>query len=80
VHLLNVDPGFDPHNVLTLKTHVYGARYQKPEVELQYYEQAFARLRATAGIESVAMTSLIPLTDFDRAGFIFAIAGRRTDR
>ena len=69
VRLLNVDPGFDPHNVLTFKTHVYGARYQKPEVELQYYEQAFARLRATPGIESVAMTSLLPLTDFDRAGF-----------
>ncbi|MGA2593269.1 MAG: ABC transporter permease [Bryobacteraceae bacterium] len=69
VRLMNVDPGFDPHNVLTLKTYVYSARYQKPEVELGYYEQAFARLRATPGIESVAMTSLLPMTDFDRAGF-----------
>jgi putative ABC transport system permease protein len=69
LRLTNVDPGFDPHNVLTLKTYVYGARYHKPEVELSYYEQAFARLRATPGVESVAMTSMIPLTDFDRAGF-----------
>lgn len=69
VHLMNVDPGFDAHNVLTLKTYVYGARYQKPEAELNYYEQAFARLRATPGIESVAMTSLLPMTDFDRSGF-----------
>jgi putative ABC transport system permease protein len=69
VHLMNVDPGFDPHNVLTLKTYVYGSRYQKPEAEINYYEQAFARLRATPGIESVAMTSLLPFTDFDRAGF-----------
>jgi predicted permease len=33
LHLMNVNPGFDPHNVLTLRTYVYGARYQKPEVE-----------------------------------------------
>ncbi|MGD0361901.1 MAG: ABC transporter permease [Bryobacteraceae bacterium] len=69
VRLMSVDPGFDPHNVITLKTYVYGARYQKPEAELSYYARAFARLRATPGIESVAMTSLLPMTDFDRAGF-----------
>jgi putative ABC transport system permease protein len=69
LRLMSVDPGFDPHNVFTLKTYVYGARYQKPEAELNYYERAFARLRATPGIESVAMTSLLPLTDFDRRGF-----------
>jgi len=69
LRLMNVDPGFDPHNVLTLKTYLYSARYQKPEVELSYEEQAFARLRATPGIESVAMTSSLPLRDFDRYGF-----------
>ncbi|HLY17823.1 MAG TPA: ABC transporter permease [Bryobacteraceae bacterium] len=69
LRLMNVDPGFDPRNVLTLKAYVYGARYQKPEAELQYDAQAFARLRATPGIESVAMTSALPLRDFDRYGF-----------
>jgi hypothetical protein len=66
LRLMNVDPGFDPHHVLTLKTYVYGARYRQPEAELGYYEQVFARLRATPGIESVAMTSLLPMTDFQR--------------
>ena len=66
VRLMNVDPGFDPYNVLTLKTYMYGARYRKPEAELSYYEQVFERLRATSGIESVAMTSLLPMADFDR--------------
>jgi putative ABC transport system permease protein len=69
LRLVNVDPGFDPRNVLTLNTYVYGARYQKPEAELNYYEQALARLRATPAIESVAMTSSIPFTGFDRSGF-----------
>jgi putative ABC transport system permease protein len=69
VRLLNVDPGYDPHNVLTLSTYVYGARYQKPEAELGYYNQVMERLRGTPGIESVAMTSELPLADFDRRGF-----------
>lgn len=75
LRLMNVDPGFDPHHVLTLKTYVYGARYQKPEAELNYYAQVLARLRATPGIESVAMTSALPLTDFDR--YAFHIRDRR---
>ncbi len=69
VNLLNVDPGYDPHNVLTVGTYVYGARYQKPEAELGYYDQVMQRLRATPGIESVAMTSQLPLDSFDRRGF-----------
>ena len=69
LRLMSVDPGFDPHNVLSLKTYVYGARYKKPEAELRYYDQVLAQLRATPGIESVAMTSLLPFTDFDRAAF-----------
>ncbi len=69
LRLLSVDPGYDPHNVLTLMTYVYGARYQKPEVELGYYQQAFHLLRATPGIESVAMVSTLPLGSFDRRGF-----------
>ncbi len=69
IRLMNVDPGYDPHNVLTLSTYVYGARYRKPEAELGYYSQVMERLRATPGIESVAMTSELPLADFDRRGF-----------
>lgn len=69
LRLINVDPGFDPRRLLTLKTYVYGPRYRKPEAELNYYSQVLDRLRATPGIESAAMTSALPLTDFDRYGF-----------
>jgi putative ABC transport system permease protein len=69
LHLLNVNPGFDPHNVVTLRTYTYGARYQKPEAELAYYNQSLERLRATAGFESAAMTSNLPLVDSDRYAF-----------
>jgi putative ABC transport system permease protein len=70
IRLLNVDAGYDPHNVLTAGLYVYGDRYRgKPDVELNYYEQAMRRLRATPGIEGVAMASNLPMVSFDRRGF-----------
>ena len=66
IRLVNVDPGFDPRNVVTLNTYVYAQRYQKPEQEENYYRQVFERLRGTAGIEAAAMVSTLPLTTFDR--------------
>ena len=69
LQLLNVNPGYDPHNVLTAGVEVYGERYKKPEAELNYYDQVMQRLRATPGIESVAMTSTLPLAGSDRYGF-----------
>jgi len=70
MRLLNVDPGYDPHNVLTAGVYVYGDRYsENPDAELSYYEQAMQQLRSTPGIESLAMASNLPLLTFDRAGF-----------
>jgi putative ABC transport system permease protein len=69
LRLMSVNPGFDPRNVLTLNTFVYGARYEKPEAALRYYQQVLDRLRATPGIEHSALTSLLPLSgNFDRRG------------
>jgi len=69
IRLLNVNAGYDPHNVLTAGVFVYGDRYDnKPQVELNFYEQAMQRLRATPGIEGVAMASTLPLASFDRRG------------
>ena len=71
LRLLNVDPGFNSHNVLTLQTYVYGQIYQKSgDAELNYYKQAFDHLRATGRVESAAMVSTLPLGgSFDRTGF-----------
>jgi putative ABC transport system permease protein len=69
LRLLNVEPGYDPHNVLTAGVYVYGDRYQKAEAELNFYDQAMERLRAAPGIEGVAMVSTLPLASSDRRGF-----------
>ena len=68
VRLVNVNPGYDPHNVLTAGVYVYGERYKKPEAELIYYDLVMQRLRATPGIENVAMVSTLPLAGSNRYG------------
>jgi putative ABC transport system permease protein len=68
--LVDVDPGFDAQRLLTLKTFVYGKRYaDQPQTELAYYDELLSRLRATPGVESAAITSALPIVDFDRYGF-----------
>ena len=71
LHLLNVDPGFDPHNILTLQAYLYSQQYQgSGDAELAYDKRALDRLLATGQVESAAMVSTIPLSDdFDRTGF-----------
>jgi putative ABC transport system permease protein len=62
VHLTKVNPGYNPHNVLTLTTDVWGERYQDhPEAAMDYYKEALRRVRATPGVELAALTSALPL-------------------
>jgi putative ABC transport system permease protein len=68
LRLLDVNPGYDPHNVLTAGVYLYGDHYKKPEVEINFYEQAMQRLRATPGFDSAAMVSTLPLANHDRRG------------
>ncbi len=66
--LLNVDPGYDPHHVLTAGVYVYGSHYKQPEAELAFYDQAMQRLRTMPGVEGTAMVSTLPLASVDRRG------------
>jgi len=66
LRLTGVDPGYDPHNVLTMGVYLYSQRYQKSaEAELGMYDQVKQRLLAMPGVESVGMTSTILLDGFD---------------
>jgi len=61
-----VNPGYEPHNVLSFGVYAYGERYQKPAAELNFYRQVEDRLLAMPGVESVGMTSVLPMDSFDR--------------
>ena len=73
-NLLVVYPGFDPRNVLTLTTNVWGPRYQSDAAELNYYRRIEERLEALPGIEGAAWTNVMP---FDGSGRVwFHVAAR----
>ncbi|HTV64808.1 MAG TPA: ABC transporter permease, partial [Bryocella sp.] len=74
VHVLNVDPGFDPRHVLTAELSLPDVSY--PQIKKpQFYDQLLARLRALPGVESVAAGAPVPLSHHNVA-VGFEIEGR----
>jgi len=68
--LMSVGAGFDPHHILTLTTSVSGPRYATNFIG--YYTEVLDRLHSLPGMESVAMSSLIPMDYTDRARLLIA--------
>ena len=65
--LMTVGAGYDPHSVLTLSTSTISPRYR--DNEIGYHRTVLERLRATPGIESAAMTGLMPMDFTVRRSF-----------
>ncbi|MEZ5316640.1 MAG: ABC transporter permease [Vicinamibacterales bacterium] len=67
--LLSVEPGFDPAHVVTLQIVQAGPAFASNEVRLEFLDRALASVRALAGVEHAAFTSLLPLSgDVDGYG------------
>ncbi len=67
--LFGVESGFDASRVAKLDVHLSGARYRKDEALNAFYRNALDRVRSLPGVESAAVTSLLPLgTNFDAYG------------
>ena len=58
----NANPGFDPHNVLSFRLSLPGARYGKPGAVGLFYHQLGDRLRALPGVEAVGSNYQLPLS------------------
>ena len=69
-----VDPGFDTHNVLTLKMSLKGAQYEKAEAVEQVIRNATERLQAVPGVVVASATCCVPLQG--GYGLPFRIIGR----
>jgi putative ABC transport system permease protein len=69
LRLASVNPGYDPHNVVTMGYYVYSQRYRATDAQLALYQQVKDRLLQIPGVESAGMTSTLPLNGFDRRGF-----------
>ena len=72
-HVLDVNPGFDPRNVATLRVFLTPPTYRTTESQKQYVEDGVARLAATPGVVAVAAVSQPPFDD-QSAGTTLPIA------
>jgi putative ABC transport system permease protein len=61
IRLMQVDPGFDPSNVLRLELALPPLRYPKPQQQTQFYEELIRRLETLPGVESVSASRQTPL-------------------
>jgi putative ABC transport system permease protein len=59
--LRGVNPGFDPHNILTMDMSLAGARFEKAAAVDQLGRDGRQRLETLPGVASAAMTCCLPL-------------------
>ena len=63
VALQNVNPGFDPNNVLTLRVDLPVQKYANtPEKTLKFFEQLETRIAGLPGVEAVGFITELPLS------------------
>lgn len=75
VKLQNVDPGFNPKNVLTMEVALPELKYPRGKPVADFFAEATRRVKALPGVEAAAFTSILPLsgTNSDSS---FMIEGR----
>ena len=73
--LMNVNPGFDPKNVLTGRVSLTRNVYENTEERVRYVEQGLERLRRLPGVESAAFIAPMPFSG-GNVGGDFRFEGR----
>jgi putative ABC transport system permease protein len=66
--LANVNPGFDPRNVLTARITLSGAAYDDPPARSRYVSQTLERLKALPGVENAAFVAPMPFSGAEIGG------------
>ena len=62
VRLQNVDPGFDPKNVLTMEVSLPLTNYPRGKPVADFYAELVRRVQALPGIEAAGLTTILPLS------------------
>jgi predicted permease len=75
----HVDPGFDPHNVLSLIVGVSGTEQAAGDRTTNFYQEVLERVRAVPGVEAVGGINHLPIAG-DEWGFSFHVQGRALER
>jgi predicted permease len=74
VHLLNVDPGLNAQNILTLDIALPRARYTGPQ-QVAFFQQVIERMQSLPGVQSAGAVYPLPLSGAEE-GLGFSIEGR----
>ena len=72
--LISVEPGYDPHNVLTFRLRLPDGKYREELQVTAFSEAAVARVAALPGVERVALATGFPLGRTN--GVSYAIEGQ----
>ncbi|HVF90147.1 MAG TPA: ABC transporter permease, partial [Blastocatellia bacterium] len=75
LRLQQVDPGFDPERMLTLRISTPRAKYPKGEQRVEFFQQVLDRVRALPGVRSAAFVTPAPFTN-NNVNTDFVIDGR----
>jgi putative ABC transport system permease protein len=77
LRLLNVNPGFRTDGVLTMQISLPQAKYpdDRPDLILGFYRRLVDHVATLPGVESVGLTSALPLTN-SGSSRLFSIEGR----
>jgi len=73
--LARENPGFDPHNVLTVRLSLPTQAYSDRAALVRFYEKLLPRLAALPGVEHAALASLLPMSP-GRFSIPFKVADR----
>jgi putative ABC transport system permease protein len=63
--LQSMDPGFDPHGVLTFRTNLPSAKYKGDAPPVAFYQRVLERIRALPGVSAAGAAQIFPLAGDD---------------
>ena len=70
LHVLDVKPGFEPSNLVTMNVSADGTKYQDEARVRAFYDEVLSRFSNLPGVQSAAVVSNLPLGgNIDRYGF-----------
>jgi predicted permease len=74
--LTAIQPGFDPHGVLTANVALPLDQYQTPDQQRPFFDQLVQRLQALPGVASAAATATVPLRGNTQMISMIQVEGR----
>jgi putative ABC transport system permease protein len=75
--LLQVNPGFDPNNIIAARVLLPATKYPRPTI-VRFYEDVIEKLRGTPGVVNASAVSAMPLHDVGAAGALpFNVEGQQ---